>query len=81
VAKQFDNNMRGALFVNERKTEEKQPDYTGSCEIEGVEYRLSAWKRETKAGAKMLSLSFQMKNGSPGMRRANTSAHQNEPDW
>jgi len=38
----------GALFRNDRKETDKQPDYTGEARIEGVEYRLSAWLNEAK---------------------------------
>lgn len=39
----YDNNMRGVLFRNDRQENEKQPGYTGKIEIDGVEYRLSAF--------------------------------------
>jgi hypothetical protein len=44
------------LFKNSKKTKEEQPDYTGTAMLEmpdgsAKEYRLSAWKRTTKAGA------------------------------
>jgi uncharacterized protein (DUF736 family) len=56
----YDNNMRGVLFQN-KKDKETHPDYKGSCEIEGVEYWVSGWKKLSKANAPFLSLSFQAK--------------------
>lgn len=46
---------RFALFVNDRKTEDTDPDYTGSLTINGVEYFLDGWRGRTKAGKAMLS--------------------------
>jgi hypothetical protein len=42
--------------VQEQRTREEQPDYTGTAMLEmpdgsAKEYRLSAWRRTTKAGA------------------------------
>jgi len=47
------------LFQNSRKTNETQPDYTGSALLEmpdgtTKEYRLSAWKRVTKSNIKFI---------------------------
>lgn len=57
---QYDNNMRGVLFKNDRKEKDTHPDYKGSCEINGVEMWLSAWLKEGQKG-KFMSLSFQPK--------------------
>jgi hypothetical protein len=61
MEKQYDDTNRGTLFTNDRKEEEKHPDYTGSLNVGGVEYRISGWKRTSKAGAKFLSLSVREK--------------------
>tara|TARA_R100000152_G_C6687392_1_gene119820 strand:- start:235 stop:492 length:258 start_codon:yes stop_codon:yes gene_type:complete len=61
---QYDNNLKGVLFVNDKKenAEDKKPNMTGSCEINGKEYWVSAWKRTgTNSGKTFLSLSFQSK--------------------
>jgi hypothetical protein len=57
----FDNNMRGALFKNEDKQGDSQPDYKGQCEVDRVEYWVSAWINTSKSGQKYMSLSFQPK--------------------
>jgi uncharacterized protein (DUF736 family) len=54
----YDNEKRGVLFKNTKKKTDKHPDYTGSCEIEGVKYWLSAWVRETKDGEKYFSMVY-----------------------
>lgn len=55
---QYDNNLRGALFKNNKRTNEKQPEYTGNCEINGVEYRVSAWVKESQSGTKFFSMAY-----------------------
>lgn len=46
-----------AIFTNTRKTQEKQPDYTGSGETEnGEKLRVSAWLATSKAGQRYISL-------------------------
>lgn len=41
----------GSLFKNERKEQEKHPDYTGEIVTpEGKKYRLAAWVKEGKKG-------------------------------
>lgn len=47
------------LFQNSRKTNETQPDYTGSAMLEmpdgtTKEYRLSAWKRVSRRDVKFI---------------------------
>jgi hypothetical protein len=49
---------RGAFFRNDRKEDgSNQPDHTGSINVAGVEYRLSAWVNESKDGRRYFSLS------------------------
>ena len=46
----------GALFQHDRKGNEKAPSMKGDITIGGVKYKLAAWTKETKAGAKFFSL-------------------------
>lgn len=55
------NELSGALFENE-KTNDRQPDFTGNCKMEGTHYWVSAWVKETNAGADFLSLAFTKKD-------------------
>jgi len=51
----------GTLSKNERKREGKNdPDYSGSAEVDGAAYWLSAWVKAGQNG-KFLSLSFRPK--------------------
>jgi hypothetical protein len=59
----YDNNLRGLISKNDRKTEDKHPDIKGQCEIDGTEYWISGWLKERKDGTgKFYSLVFQAKD-------------------
>lgn len=57
----YDNTNTGALFINDRRQNENQPNAKGSVNIDGVEYWVSAWTKTSKAGQKFQSLSFTRK--------------------
>lgn len=61
----------GALFKNDKKTEEKHPDYKGSAMVDGVEYWLSAWVKDGKNG-KFMSLAFELKKEKEVERKSST---------
>lgn len=52
--------MSGTLFKNDKREKETQPNAKGTALIDGVEYYISAWTKEGKAG-KFQSLSFERK--------------------
>jgi len=51
----------GTLFRNERKNNERSPDYTGSCMIGGVDYWINGWVKESQSGKKFFSFAFKEK--------------------
>ena len=57
---EYDNNLSGVLFKNDKDGNEKRPDYKGSAEIEGVQYWVSAWIREGAKG-KFMSMKYEAK--------------------
>jgi hypothetical protein len=66
--KQYDNRNSGALFVNEKKTEAKHPNFRGQAQIvsptgEVLDFWVSAWVKQGKNG-EFLSLSYTPKDGS-----------------
>lgn len=59
----FDNTNRGVLFKNSRKEEgDKKPEYTGSLNVDGVEFFLDAWLKTSQNGAKFMSVSVKRKD-------------------
>ena len=73
---EYDNEMRGVLFANRDRTKDSQPQAKGSCQIDGVEYWVSAWTNTSKKGHKYQSLSFQRKDevDSKGIEQARQAA-------
>lgn len=59
----YDNTNSGALFVAKEKRTPKSPDFTGSINIEGVEYFLSGWNKVARSGSEFLSLAVTKKTG------------------
>ena len=51
----------GSLFKNRDKGEETDRDYSGSLNIEGREFWISAYVRTSKAGAKYFALNVKPK--------------------
>lgn len=56
---------QGSLFKNDKKTNEKQPDYNGSIMVDGKSHKLAGWVREAKNGKKFLSLKVESTNYNP----------------
>jgi hypothetical protein len=52
---QYDNTNRFSLFKNDRKAEDRDADFTGTLNIEGVEYFVDAWKPRQPGGKLVLS--------------------------
>jgi hypothetical protein len=49
--------MSGALFNNDRKRNDNEPDMRGNCMIQGAEYELAAWWNESQRdGSQYLSV-------------------------
>lgn len=74
----YDNNLRGVLFKNDDRRNDRDPDYRGQCEIAGTQYWLSAWIKEAqKDGRKFMSLSFTPKQA----KQISGAVAHKEPDF
>jgi len=58
---EYDNTNRGALFKNDRKEKETHPDLGGTINVEGKDFYINAWKKESKKGIPFYSLSVKVK--------------------
>jgi len=45
----------GAIFKNDKKTADNQPDYRGKINVEGKELEISLWVRTAQSGVKYMS--------------------------
>jgi hypothetical protein len=52
----YNNENKGALFRVKKKKTEKSPDYSGKLNINGSDYSLSGWVRESQKGEKFFAL-------------------------
>jgi hypothetical protein len=57
----YDDKNRGSIWKNEKKTTDKHPDFTGSLNVDGKDYWVSAWKRKEGASDRSPALSFSVK--------------------
>lgn len=63
---EYDNTNRGVLFKNNTGDNPKRPQYRGSLNVNGAEYNISAWIKESrKDGSKFMSLSVEPKRDKP----------------
>jgi len=58
---EYDNTNRGAIFKNDRKEKETHPDLGGTINVEGKDFYINAWKKESKKGVPFYSLSVKEK--------------------
>ena len=49
----YDNTNSGMMARNENRKTDKHPEFSGSINVEGRDYWLSAWVNEGKPGGKM----------------------------
>lgn len=57
----FDNTNTGAIWGNKDRKTDKHPTHTGSINVEGVEYWVSAWVGDKSKNQPSLSLKIQKK--------------------
>jgi hypothetical protein len=52
------------MFDNDKAGNPNRPDYKGTINVEGTEYRISAWHKKSKGGVPFISMSVQPKTES-----------------
>lgn len=52
----YDDTNTGVLFKKENRSSERAPNYEGNINVDGKDYRLAAWIKESKTGKKFMSL-------------------------
>lgn len=58
----YDNTNRGSIWKNKKQRHGKQDaDFTGSLNVNGVEYWVNAWKRKEDASPDAPALSFSIR--------------------
>ena len=63
-----DNRNRGALFRADKVNDDDR-DYSGTLNVDGIEFWVSGWVKSSKKGTKFLSLSVKPKNGPAGTNK------------
>lgn len=51
-------NNSGAIFKNDKKTNDSQPDYQGKIVVDNVERNVALWVKTSKAGTKYFSVAL-----------------------
>ena len=82
MSTEYDETNRGAVWPNDRMREgKKDPEFTGSLNVDGVEYWVSAWKRKPDANPKAPSLSFSVNRKDENRAPNPQSQPEPEPDF
>ncbi len=69
----YDNTNKGALYKNESRRDDKDAEYSGSLNVGGVEYWISAWVSVGKEGGKMEGKKYFRLSVKPKNSRAQTT--------
>jgi uncharacterized protein (DUF736 family) len=84
----YDPNMKGVLFKNDKGDNDKRPDYRGSAVINNVDYNISGWiKASKKSGDKYMSLKIEPKGegklsrGGEPQQQATKQPQMSEANW
>ena len=66
---EYDNELRGVLFKNEKKRNDKDPGWQGNCTVNGVEYWVAAWVNENQDGSKRINFNLTEKEDESPQQR------------
>ena len=74
--KQYDDTNRGVMFDNDKGDNPNRPDFKGTINVEGTEYRISAWHKKSRGGVPFISLSVQPKTENGQERKPISAVNQ-----
>ena len=78
---QYDNELRGVLWQNDKKRNDKDPGWQGSCTVQGVDYWVSAWVNVNPDGSKRINFNLSEKQEeSPQQRNQRRAAPRGRND-
>lgn len=80
MRKEYDNTNSGRIFDNDRKEKGTHPDFTGTLNVEGKDYWISAWEKTSKEGKLFISLAVKPKDGA-GKPAAKKADPEDEIPW
>jgi len=69
----YDNTNSGAIWPNKQKKTDKHPTHTGSINVEGVEYWVSAWVGDKTKNQPSLSFKIQKKESNQAPQAAQSA--------
>jgi len=71
----YDNTNQGAIWRNDERLTDKHPHLKGQANIDGVDYWVSAWKRDPDGNPKApaLKFSFQRKEQKAAPKQPETN--------
>ena len=55
----YDKTNTGVLFVNKERKSDKYPNFRGTINVNGKDFEVAGWTRESKTGDKYLSLKIE----------------------
>ena len=80
MTQQYDKTNTFAIFINDRKEPgSKQPDRTGTVNIDGVEYFMDGWLGKTGAGVTYMQGKVKRKDKQPQAAPAPGQPQRQEP--
>jgi hypothetical protein len=75
---EYDNTNKAVIFKNDQKGNEKAPSYKGTINVEGKDYEISLWVKESEKAGKYFQGSIQVKQ--PKESASTPSQNSNEDD-
>lgn len=76
----FDDSNSGALFKNDKKGNDRAPDYRGELKVAGELHEIAAWLKVSKSGTKYMSLSVKPKEAREEAPKKSSSMGDMEDD-